>query len=130
MSECLTFALNSTIKSQDLWRGMQGSVLVVKTDLIENDPETVRKLVRVTQKATNWVNENPDRTSIILANLLDTKPEVINRSMSRLNYTTDIDAESVQETIDYMAKSGYIEKGLKAEDILDTMFLRDGRYEN
>ena len=115
------------IKSQGLWRDMQGSVLVVKTDLIENDPEAVRKLVKVTQKATNWVNENPERTAIILANVLDTKPEVINKSMSRLNYTTDIDAESVQETIDYMAKLGYIEKGLKAEDILDTRFLQDGK---
>jgi len=118
------------IKSQDLWRGMQGSVLVVKTDLIENDPKTVRKLVRVTQKATSWVNENPDCTSIILANVLDTKPEVINKSMSRLNYTTDIDAESVQEMIDYMVKLGYIEEGLKAGDILDTGFLLDGKYEN
>ena len=118
------------IKSQDLWQDMQGSVLVVKTDLIENDPEAVRKLVRVTQKATSWVNENPERTAVILANLLDTKPEVINKSMSRLNYTTDIDAESVQEMIDYMAKLGYIEEGLKAEDILDTRFLQDGKYEN
>ncbi len=107
---------------------MQGSVLVVKTDLIENDPETVRKLVKVTQKATSWVNENPERTAVILASVLDTKPEIINRSISRLNYTTDIDAESVQETIDYMVKLGYIEEGLKAEDILDTRFLRE--YEN
>jgi len=118
------------IKSQDLWQDMQGSVLVVKTDLIENDPGTVRKLVRVTQKATDWVNENPDRTSMILANVLDTKPEVINKSMRRLNYTTDIDAESVQEMIDYMVKLGYIEKGVKAGDILDTWFLLDGKDEN
>jgi hypothetical protein len=27
--------------------------------------------------------------------------------------------------VDYMVKLGYIEEGLKAEDILDTMFLRD-----
>ena len=115
------------IKSQDMWQDMQGSILVVKTDLIENDPETVRKLVKVTQKATSWINENPERTAVILANLLDTKPEVINKSMSRLNYTTDIDAESVQEMIDYMVKLGYIEEGLKAEGILDTRFLRDGK---
>ena len=115
------------IKSQDLWPDMQGSVLVVKTDLIENDPETVRKLVWVTQKATNWLNENPDSTTIILANVLDTEPEVINRSMSRLNYTTDIDAESVQEMIDCMAKLGYIEEGVRADEILDTRFLQGGR---
>ena len=118
------------IKSQDLWQNMQGSVLVVKTDLIENNPETVRKLVRVTRKATNWVNENPDNASIILANLLDTKPEIINKSMSRLNYTTDIDAESVQEMIDYMVKLGYIQEGIKAEDILDTRFLQEEKYGN
>nr|QNO55276.1 hypothetical protein NKHFOMCA_00019 [Methanosarcinales archaeon ANME-1 ERB7]QNO57487.1 hypothetical protein PBOADKMI_00032 [Methanosarcinales archaeon ANME-1 ERB7] len=115
------------IKSQDLWPDMQGSVLVVKTDLIENDPETVRKLVWVTQKATNWLNANPDPTTIILANVLDTEPEVINKSMSRLNYTTDIDAESVQEMIDRMAKLGYIEEGVRADDILDTRFLQDER---
>ncbi|NQE44694.1 hypothetical protein C5S31_01560 [ANME-1 cluster archaeon GoMg2] len=117
------------IKSQDLWPDMQGSVLIVKTDLIENDPETVRKLVWVTQKATNWVNNNPDSTAIILANVLDTEPEVINKSMSRLNYTTDIDAESVQEMIDCMARQGYIEGGLRAEDILDTRFLQGERDE-
>ena len=113
------------IKSQDLWPDMQGSVLVVKKDLIENDPETVKKLVRVTQKATNWVNENPDSASIILADVLDTTPEVIQRSMNRLNYTTEINRESVQEMIDYMAKLGYIDEGIKAEDILDTRFLRE-----
>ncbi|MCK4731283.1 MAG: ABC transporter substrate-binding protein [Methanophagales archaeon] len=118
------------IKSQDLWPDMQGSVLVVKTDLIENDPETVRKLTRVTQKATDWVNENPDNASIILANVLDTKPGVINKSMSRLDYTTEINAESVQEMIDYMMELGYIDEKIKAEDILDTRFLQEGKYEN
>ena len=115
------------IKSQDLWPDMQGSVLVVNTDLIENDPETVLKLVWVTQKATNWLNANPDPTSIILANVLDTEPEVINKSMSRLNYTTDLDAESVQEMIDRMAKLGYIEEGVRANNILDTRFLQGER---
>jgi len=95
--------------------------------LIENDPETVRKLVWVTQKAPNWLNEYPDPTTIILANVLATEPEVINKSMSRLNYTTDIDAESVQEMIDCMAKLGYIEEGLRANEILDTRFLQDER---
>jgi NitT/TauT family transport system substrate-binding protein len=89
------------IKSQDLWPDMQGSVLVVKA--------------------------NPDPTTVILANVLDTEPEVINRSMSRLNYTTDIDAESVQEMIDCMVRQGYIEEGLRAKEVLDTRFLQGER---
>ena len=50
--------------------------------------------------------------------------------MSRLDYTTDIDAESIQETIDYMMKLGYIDEEIKAEDILDTRFLHEGGYGN
>ncbi len=111
------------ITSHELWHEMQGSVLVVKRELIEDDPETVRRLVRVTESATTWINENPDDTSLILAEELDTDPEIIRRSISRLNYTTDIDPASVQEVIDFMAELGYIDEGMKAEDMMDTGFL-------
>ena len=113
------------ITSHELWDDMQGSVLIVKQELIEDDPETVRKLVRVTQKATDWVNDNPDEAAAVLAKELDTDPAIIKKSMSRLNYTTRIDAESVQEIIDYMVELEYIEEGMRAEDMLDTRFLQE-----
>ena len=113
------------ITSHELWHEMQGSVLVVKRELIENDPETVRSLVRVTERATTWVNENPDDAARILAEELDSDPAVIRRSMSRLNYTTEIDLGFVQEMIDFMAELGYIDEGIRADDMLDTEFLRE-----
>jgi NitT/TauT family transport system substrate-binding protein len=111
------------ITSQELWPELQGSVLIVKNDLIENDPDTVRKLICVTQNATTWINNNPDDAAGILAKELDTDPAIIRRSMSRLNYTTTIDEESVQDMIDHMVEFGLIEEGIRAEDILDTEFL-------
>jgi len=45
--------------------------------------------------------------------------------MSRLNYTTRIDAGSVQEMIDYMVELGYIGESIRAEDMLDTTFLQE-----
>ena len=113
------------ITSHELWHDMQGSVLVVKRELIENDPETVRKLVRVTERATTWVNENPDDAARILAGELDSDPAVIRRSISRLNYTTEIDPASVQEVIDFMAELGYIDEDIRAGDMLDTEFLHE-----
>ena len=113
------------ITSHELWDDMQGSVLIVKQELIEDDPETVRKLVQVTQKATDRVNENPDEAAVILAEELDSDPAIIRKSMSRLNYTTHIDVESVQEMMDYMVELGYIEEGMRAEDMLDTRFLQE-----
>ena len=113
------------ITSHELWHEMQGSVLIVKRELIEDDPETVRRLVRVTERATTWINENPDDASLILAEELDTDPEIIRRSISRLNYTTEIDVDSVQEMIDFMAELGYIDEGIRADDMLDTEFLQE-----
>jgi len=113
------------ITSHELWDDVQGSVLIVKQELIEDDPETVRKLVQVTQKATDWTNDNPDEAAVILAKELDSDPAIISKSMSWLNYTTRIDVESVQEMIDYMVELGYIEEGMRAEDMLDTRFLQE-----
>lgn len=46
------------------------------------------------------------------------------RSMARLEYTVSINKRMVQETIDYMARLGYIKKSFMADDILDLEFLK------
>jgi NitT/TauT family transport system substrate-binding protein len=133
---------NMLLTSQDIWPDMQGSVLVVKQDLIDNHPEVVKKLVKVTQKATDWLNKHPDEAAEIMArqlgavgsNLfpagiadvvakLDITPAVMLRSMGRLDYTTAIDPAEVQATIDYITGLGYIKTSFNAEDILDLTFL-------
>ena len=129
--------------SQDIWPGMEGSVLVVKQDLLDNNPEIVEKLVRVTQKATEWSNENPEEAAIIMArqlggvgsdlvpvetadvvSRLEISPQVLLRSMERLDYTTDIEPDMVQSTIDYLVELGYIKESFPAEDILDLRFIQ------
>jgi len=129
------------LTSQDIWPEMQGSVLIVKQDLINNHPEVVRKLVAVSQKATDWINGHPEEAAEVMARQLraaggkipsdlpagiaelEITPEVTLRAMGRLDYTTDIDPKEVQATIDYIARLGYIKSSFKAEDILDLRFL-------
>jgi len=132
------------LMSQDVWPEIQGSVLVVKEDLIREHPEIVRKLVRVSQKATDWANQYPDEAAEVVARQLqategevfpaeavevaaklEITPEVLLRSMARLEYTTAIEPRIVQETIDYIAELGYIKEAFRAEDILDLRFLED-----
>ena len=130
------------LKSQDLWPNMQGDVLAVKSELIENKPDLVRKLVKLTQRATAWINDHPAEAAEIMARELQVAgekffpaetteiaaklaitPEVIYRSMNRLDYTTGIDPEVVQDTIDYMVQLGYIKNSFPAEEILDLRYL-------
>jgi len=140
MAEELGF--NMLLMSQEVWPEMQGSVLVVKEELIRNYSEIVKKLVRVSQKATDWANKHPREAAEVMARQLqiasgslfpintaevegklDITPEVLFRSMERLEYTTDIDSEVVQETVDYLVKLGYIKSTFPAENILDLGFI-------
>jgi len=135
------FGFKMLMTTQEIWPGFQGSVMVVKSDLITNRPQTVRKLVAVLREATNWAHANPVEASKILAGdllqvgnsvtaghmigahaMLSMSVDIMARSMDRLEYTTDIDPDGVQETIDYMVSQNYIKKRLKAESILDLRF--------
>ena len=131
------------LMSQDIWPEMQGSVLVVKEELIRDYPEVVEKLVKISQKATDWINQHPQEAAEIVARQLqeaggnlfpveitdiatktEITPEVLLRSMNRLGYTTDIDPVVIQDAIDYIAKLGYIRSSFKAKDILDLSFVK------
>ena len=129
--------------SQDIWPDMQGSVLVVRENLINDSPDTVKKLIEVSQKAIDWGNNNPEEAATIVANQmnsaggnlypseqieavtkLEITPDVLLRSMKRLDYTSDIDPKMVQEIIDYIAELEYITNGFSAMDILDSRFIK------
>jgi NitT/TauT family transport system substrate-binding protein len=138
------FGFEMMLTTQDVWPQMQGSVLVVKEELIKEEPETVRKLVSVSRKATDWINENPGEAAEIMAQELTAVSEDIFptevaalaaqleimesdllASMARMEYTLDIDIEMVQSVIDYMAELGYIQSSFDASEILDLSFLED-----
>jgi NitT/TauT family transport system substrate-binding protein len=140
MAEDFGFKMLAT--SQDVWPEMQGSVLVVKEELIQNNPEVVKKLVSVSKRATRWLNENRASASIIVARQLsrakgevlpseegklaagfDITPQTISRSMDRMVFTTDLDQQVIRDMISYMAHLGYIRGSITAEDILDMSFV-------
>lgn len=59
-----------------------------------------------------------------IATKTEITPEVLLRSMNRLEYTTDIDLAVIQDAIDYVAQLGYIKSSFKAGDILDLSFIK------
>lgn len=139
------YKFNMLLMCQDIWPEMQGSVLIVKTELIEEYPDIVKKLIKVTEKATKWINKHPKESADILARQLSLIGEdvlsieskikkedmdiikfnqaTIFKSMSRLDYRTDIDEESIQDIINYLEKIGYIKENFNVNHILDLRFL-------
>jgi len=137
------YGFEMLLQSQDVWPDMQGSVLVVKEDLLNERPDIVEKLVKVSVKATDWINDNPEDSAESMSRQLnavgggifpaeiadvvakmEVTTEVLLKSMGRLDYTTDIDIETVQATIDYIAELGYIPASFDAAEILDLQFVK------
>lgn len=138
------FGFRMLLMSQEVWPGMQGSVLVVKEELIKNHPDLVKKLVRVSQRASNWANQYREEAAEVVARQLqkasgslfpvedadlvskiEITAEVLLKSMNRLEYTININPLIVQETINYVANLGYIKSSFQAEDILDLSFIEE-----
>jgi NitT/TauT family transport system substrate-binding protein len=138
------FGFRMLLMSQEVWPGMQGSVLVVKEELIKNHPDLVKKLVRVSQRATNWANQYREEAAEVVARQLqkaggslfpvedadlvskiEITLKVLLKSMNRLEYTININPLIVQETINYVANLGYIKSSFQVEDILDLSFIEE-----
>ena len=122
---------------------MQGSVLIVREDLIKNHPEVVRKLVAITGRAIEWIKKNPREAASIMSKQLQmaggrnspsdapegtqklkVTPETVLRSMTRIEHSFTIDPAEVQRSIDFAKKHGNIRNDFKASDILDLRFSR------
>lgn len=134
------------LNAQDLWPRMQGSVLVVKQELIDEHPEMVRRIVEVTKRAIRYIRSHPGETAQIeakalavtgrsvfptrvgnIASRFTITPQIILKSLTtKMALTAAIDPGQIQETIDYMAQLGYIRR-FNAKQILDLRFLHDGK---
>jgi len=130
--------------ARDLWPGMQGSVLVVTDNLIIRSPDSVRKLVRITKKATAFILAHPEDASRITAEALTAirgklfpfkmsntlqklsiTPEAVKRALlQQMACTTAIDIKIIQQEIDYISSLGYI-KQFNARDIVDLRWLHE-----
>lgn len=137
-----TYGFTMLITAKEVWPHMQGSVLVVEDDLLRNDPELIQRLVKVTQQATDWIIKNPTEAATVVAEQLsitvhkafpiqptksganlEITPQMLLRSMARLEYSPYIDPSTVQETIDYLVHMGTIKKAFNADDIMDLRFI-------
>lgn len=130
--------------AEDLWYNMQGSVLVVREELLIKHPDIVKKLVKVTKKATQFINRYPEKAAEIIAGelqvaggkifpikaidtaskLMITPSSILKSLTEKMINTTDINPEEIQKTINTCVKMEYIKKSFKAKDFINLRFLK------
>jgi len=124
------------VKSDDIWKDMQGSVLVATDNLIKEQPDIIKKLKRINKKSVDSIGKNPKKTAEIISEVLninqtiakeETKnPEadievtslIAEESMKKLRVTTNIDVEEIQKIIDEMYYLGYIKEKFNVNEIM------------
>ena len=132
------------LTAEDLWPDMQGSVLIVREKLLKEHPDIVKKLVKVTKRATQFINGHPEEAAEIVyeglqvsgekifpvkaiattSKLVITRSPILKSLTIRLINTIDIDLREIQDAIDTCVGLEYIKESFNAEDFTDLRFIR------
>ncbi len=113
------------VRSQDLWPDMPGSFLVVKRDILKKDPDLVKKLIKATVKATEFIRQHPEEAAQIVANRLGMSYEEALESMRWLDYQNGIDLAQIEKYVNLMVKYGVLEKPVNVTDFVDVTLLNE-----
>lgn len=132
------------LRSQDVWSNMQGSVLIVKRELLEKKPEVVEKLVEITEKGIKFIKENKDEAAKIVleeiskASPLGVEPKLVVEassplsqnmmleSMRKLDYSLRVDLDAVKQYVEILYRLRYIESKIDVDKIVDLRFVSGG----
>jgi len=136
-----SYGFNCIATSQAIWPNMLGSVLIVQEDLIDNNPELVKKLVEINDRGIAFIKKSPNDASIIVTSQLkisnplgvdesiispqiaELDHHIVKKSMGNIYYTNHINEKDIQEYIDFLRVLGYVKNDLKPEDLIDMRFI-------
>lgn len=114
------------------WDGKLPATIIVSTnEFINNNPELIKSFLKANQQAIDFIINNPDKSADILRDEIKkiTKQElpleVIKRSLSRTNMTSELDSAVVQELADLSASLGFIKGNSNLEGFINTSYLEE-----
>ena len=114
------------LTSHDIMPGHQCCVLVAREELVQKDPETVKKVMTAYMKAFDYFREHQDECVGIMAKMTGMKEEVIRSALKTTGhpYPPVCDLPSIKLMTDTLVETGKIQKEtIKSVDALvDTTY--------
>ena len=119
------------VDEKDLWPGGRfvTTHLLVRTEFLEQHPETVEALLRGHVDAVQWITDHPDEAKNVANAGLDTltgrplAPEVLDRAWQNLTVTVDPIAASLQRSADDAVAAGVAEEEVDLNGIYDLVIV-------
>ena len=106
-------------------------LLIVRTEYLENNPETVQKWVESHEKTVTWINSNPNKSKSLFSNFLidymgkSLPTKIIDESFSNISITSDPIKNSViifaerADSLGYLGRDGYNLDGIFYNAVLN-----------
>jgi len=106
-------------------------LLIVRTEYLENNPETVQKWVESHEKTVTWINSNPNKSKSLFSNFLmdymgkSLPTKIIDESFSNITITSDPIKNSViifaerADSLGYLGRDGYNLDGIFYNAVLN-----------
>lgn len=103
------------------------NITIASEDFMEAYPEETLKILEVYEKTMDWVNDNKEEASRIVAKEMDLDSDIIFRAMEKEDYLIDISDEalaSMEDTLNFLEKIQVLREPIKLEDCVDLSFLK------
>ena len=106
-------------------------LLIVRTEYLENNPETIQKWVESHEKTVTWINANPDKSKSLFSSFLidymgkSLPTKIIDESFSNITITSDPIKNSViifaerADSLGYLGRDGYNLDGIFYNAVLN-----------
>lgn len=117
---------NVLMYSGEIWKGHPSSVVIATDDLRKNNPDVLRRFLKVHAEATDYVNAHKDEAAYIVSEKLGTPVEVEKESLRRMKFEAMPTDEFIEGTLRFaqiQRQLELIERDLTREDIFDLRHL-------
>lgn len=113
------------------WREKYGqsypaTLMLASQEFIDEHPDLLRKVIEAHAEITDFINEQPDKAHPMLADALKLKDvKVIERSLKRVELTTNVDPKATLPLMEMAKELGYISSVPAVDDLFDLRFVKE-----
>lgn len=104
------------------------NITVATSDFMDKHPEETKKLLEVYLKTAEWVNENQEEASKIVANVMKIDEQIFLEAMKKEQYLVEISEEaiaSMADTSKFLEEINVLRKPVLVEECLELKFLKE-----
>jgi NitT/TauT family transport system substrate-binding protein len=110
--------------SRQMWPDHPCCALVAASRLMETRPDQVRTLVAAHQRATDYIQQNPEHAVAVGVKHTGLDPETIRQAMRIVDYNYHLNVESVKTYVQFLSDLGYI-RVTDTDGFIDALIQRD-----